>query len=497
MKRWIKIRLPLRPPHIALAGIVIIVFLVGVLEQQPALKDDFDASKDKAFADTWDKRLHISYWEKWGSFERDACQAMVDAFNNSQDDIFVHYVNASQVDRKAMLAIIGHDPPDVVGLWANNVAPFAADGALLQLDDLMASTGLDKERYIPNYLKLGMYNDRVYALPTTPSSVGLYYNKDHFREQADALRSAGLDPNRGPITTDELDRYAEVLNVFGKDGRPLRMGFLPTEPGWFNWTWGYYFGGKIFDEKHELMTTDDPRNIEALLWTKGYAERYGRENLLQFRSGFGNFDSPQNAFIDGRVSMEIQGVWFSNFIRRHRPHMEFGVVPVPLAPGVPGPVSVVECDVIAIPRGCKHVEAAWRFVDFAQRDGLAIICRLQGKHTPIKNPPPNFREGHPNLEVGIFEQFAASPYTFIQPRIRVWNEYSHELDKAFEHIWNWPVPENEIVGLPEDARRQKVDELCRAEIKRTLQDVRERMQRQYDNMTKRDKLRSKETLQAF
>jgi len=38
-------------------------------------------------------------------------------FNRSQDEIFVHYINASQVDRKAMLAIIGHDPPDVVGLW--------------------------------------------------------------------------------------------------------------------------------------------------------------------------------------------------------------------------------------------------------------------------------------------------------------------------------------------------------------------------------------------
>ena len=54
------------------------------------------------------------------------------------------------------------------------------------------------------------------------------------------------------------------------------------------------------------------------------------ENGQQVKlSGFGNFDSPQNAFIDGRVSMEVQGVWFSNFIRRHRPHLEFGVAPPP------------------------------------------------------------------------------------------------------------------------------------------------------------------------
>jgi len=493
-RRKVSSRLPLRPPHVALVGVVAIVLVVGILEQRPTLRDDFDSARDAAFADTWDKRLHLSYWEKWGSFEREACQAMVDAFNRSQDDIFVHYINTSQVDQKAMLAIIGHDPPDVVGLWATNLAPFAAAGALLQLDDLMASTGLSKDRYIPNYLKLGTYDDKVYALPTTPASLGLYYNKEHFREQAEALRAAGLDPDQAPRNTEELDRYADVLNIFDKDGRPLRMGFLPTEPDWYYWSWGFYFGGKLFDEERELITADDPKNIEALLWTKHYAESYGREKLLQFRSGFGNFDSPQNAFIDGRVSMEIQGVWFSNFIRRHNPHMEFGVATIPVAPGVPGPVSLVDCDLIAIPRGCRHVEAAWRFIDFSQREGLAIICRLQGKHMPIKEPPPNFRAGHPNLEVGIFEQLAASPYTFIQPRIRIWNEYSHEMDKVFEHIWNWPVPEGELVGLTGDARQQKVDDLCRAEIKQTLQEVRVRMQRQYDNLRQRDRLRSEESV---
>ena len=53
---------PLRPPHIALLGIIIIVVTVGILEQRPTLEDDFDAERDKAFADTWDKRLHLSYY---------------------------------------------------------------------------------------------------------------------------------------------------------------------------------------------------------------------------------------------------------------------------------------------------------------------------------------------------------------------------------------------------------------------------------------------------
>ncbi len=487
---WLR-RLPLRPLHAAVASVAVAVIAVGSLERRPTLEDDFDPVRDAEFEDTWADRVHIAYWEKWGSFEREACQAMVDAFNRSQDEIFVHYINTSQVDRKAMLAIMGGDPPEVVGLWAMNVPPFAEAGALLELDELMASTGLEKDRYIPNYLKLGMYGGKVYALPTTPASSGLYYNKEHFRESAARLRAAGLDPERAPRTTDELDRYAEVLSEFDADGRPLRMGFLPTEPGWSNWTWGFYFGGKLFDEERGLVTADDPRNVEALLWTKRYAERYGRERMLQFRSGFGSFDSPQNAFIDGRVSMEIQGVWFSNFIRRHRPHMEFGVAPPPVAPGIKGLVTNVECDVIAIPRGSKHVEAAWRFVEFTQREGSAILCRLQGKHMPVKEPPADFRHGHPNLELAIFERLARSPDTFIQPRIRVWGEYQHEMVKAFEHVWNWPVPEKDVAGLAGEELKRKVDELCRAEIERTLRAVRERIQRQYDLRRRRDQKRKK------
>ena len=42
--------------------------------------------------------------------------------------------------------------------------------------------------------------------------------------------------------------------------------------------------------------------------------------------------------------MEMQGVWFPNFIRRHRPHMNFGVAPFPTAAGLPGPRTLTSLD---------------------------------------------------------------------------------------------------------------------------------------------------------
>ncbi|NOY83121.1 MAG: ABC transporter substrate-binding protein [Kiritimatiellaeota bacterium] len=478
----------MRRVHFILAGIIAVVFCIGYFERPPKL-EDFDPVRDAAFKDSWDRRIHLAYWEKWGSFERDACQAMVDAFNRSQDRIYVHYVNTSQVDRKAMLAIIGGTPPDVVGLWAQNVQPFASAGALLPLDSLMAKSGLSPERYTPQYLRIGTYDGRIYALPTTPASVALFYNRDHFKEKASELRAAGLDPERPPRTIEELDRYADVLTEFNPDGSPKRMGFLPTEPGWWNAEWGYYFGGSLYDKRTGRVTPDSSANIRAFLWLKRYAEKYGRDKLLRFRAGFGNFDSPNNAFIAGKVSMEIQGVWFPNFIRRHRPHMHFGVAPFPTARGVPGPRSFLDADVIAIPRGCRQIEAAWEFVRFAQGKGLEILCRLQGKHMPIKDPPPLFREGHPNLELAVFERVAASPYSFILPQLPVWQEYNDELGRAFDHIWDYPVPEKEIEGLSGPALDRKIAQYCRPEIVRTLGEVRKTIQHKLDLKRERDRLR--------
>jgi ABC-type glycerol-3-phosphate transport system substrate-binding protein len=474
----------MRSVHFGLAAVIVAVFLVGYLESRPDLRD-FDPARNQAFKDTWAQRVHLAYWEKWASFEGEACQKMVDEFNKSQSEIYVHYLQTSQVDRKASLAAVGGDPPDVVGLWDNNVIPFAEGGALVPLDDLMKESGLTTDRYIPNYLKLGQYRGKTWALPSSVTSVGLFWNKEHFRKRAADLRAAGLDPDRPPATIEELDKYAAVLNEFDLETRtPRIMGFLPTEPGWFNYAYVYWFGGNLADPATGALTPDDPANLRALAWAKRYAETYGREKLLQFRSGFGSFDSPYNAFIEGKVSMEMQGVWFPMFIRRHRPSMEFGVAPFPCAEGVPGPRSILQADVVGIPHGCKHPKEAWKFIYWMQAEGLPITARLQGKGLALVKAPDNFHAGHPNLELKVFEDLAQSPHSFILPPTIVWQEYMDRVNRAFDHVWLWPVPEEKLAGLEGAARKAKVEALCREEIEKTVAEVRTVMQEKLDRVNR-------------
>ena len=499
----------MRPVHYILAAIIALVVAVASLETRPVasnfdpkLHGPFKAKWIKmhndlgtadqveaAFVENWNKRTHIVYWEKWASFEGEACQKMVDAFNLSQEDIYCHRLQTSQVDRKTLLAIVGGSPPDVAGLWTHNVAPFGEADAIMPLDALMADpdTRLTENHYVPNYLRLCQYDGKTVALPSTPATTALFYNKKHFANKKDELIAAGLDTDldgrdfaKRPLTFDELDRYAEILSEFNDDGTPEIMGFLPTEPGWFHASWVYYFGGKLMDDETGEITTDLAENIRAFEWIKGYANRYGRTNLTRFQRGFGNYDSPQNAFIDEKVSMVLHGVYFPAFIDRHKPHLDYGVVPFACAPGVPGPRSVMKEDVLMIPRGCPHPKAAWKFVYYVQTEGLPIICRLQGKHLPIRLPPDQadqFARTHPNPHFKVFNDLALSEHSFIVPRTIVWQEYNAEIWKMFDHIWHWKVPEDKLAGLTGDARAKRVKELCRQEIVKTLRDVRKRMTR--------------------
>ena len=53
------------------------------------------------------------------------------------------------------------------------------------------------------------------------------------------------------------------FTLIDDDGSPRVMGWLPTEPGWFNYSWGYYFGGQLYDIDKNQVTPDSPANIRA------------------------------------------------------------------------------------------------------------------------------------------------------------------------------------------------------------------------------------------
>lgn len=403
-------------------------------------------------------RVTVEYWEKWTGFEGDAMRTTVDAFNRSQSRIFVKMLTVSQVDRKMLLATAGGIPPDLAGLWTANVHVYADKHALTCLDPYLKKAGIGPGRFLPVFWDLCRHRGKTWALLTTPATIALHWNKRLFRQ-------AGLDPERPPRTIEELDRYAALLTKRDEHGTIVQMGFMPSEPGWWNWAWGYFFGGRLWDGKTRV-TADSPENIRAYEWVQSYSKRYGASALQTFQSGFGNFSSPQNAFLSEQVAMELQGVWMHNFIDKYAPQLEWGAAPFPHPADRPdlAHVTNAEADVLVIPVGAKHPGEAFEFIKYVNsQPGSELLNMGQRKFTPLRNVSKEFLANHPNPYIQVFMDLAKSRNAFSTPKLGIWNEYSDEMNNAFDRIWLQQMTPRRALGIVQERMQRKLDRELRRE----------------------------------
>ncbi|MFI5385108.1 MAG: ABC transporter substrate-binding protein [Fimbriimonadales bacterium] len=372
--------------------------------------------------------IHIAYWEKWTGFEKDAMQAVVDDFNKSQSRIVVDLLPTSDVGNKTMFAVSAGCPPDVAGLWGDNVAHYADDRAVIPLDDLCREFGVKDSDYIPAYWKLGVYNGHIWALPSTPTSSALHYNRD-------LLKKLGFDPDKPPKTIEELTAMSDKMTV-KKNGHLDRAGFMPSQPGNWNWGWGYLFGGSLWDGKGKI-TTDTPENIRAFDWIQSFSRKYGKGEAEAFKNSFGNVSSPQNPFISGQVVFDLDGVWKHNFVHKFAPDIKLGVYPWPYPadrPDLAGSTFVGE-DILCIPRGAPHRREAFEFIKFVQtQPEMEKLCLLQEKNSPLDKVSDHFWKVHGNPSIHVYDDLARSKNTILMPQMGIWPEFSSELNNAFDEI---------------------------------------------------------------
>ena len=393
------------------------------------------------FAAPTDGKIHLSYWEKWSGAEEYAMQEVVNQFNRSQDRIEVDFLSVGDINRKTIMATAGGDPPDIAGLYVTNIYSFADRDALTPLDDFMREDGSTPDQFISRfanaYASMISYHDKVWAVPSTPTTVALYWNKQLFAQ-------AGLDPEKPPRTIAEMNSMSAKLTRRDNSGNLVQVGFLPqASEGWV-WAFPYWFGGGLFDGNNVTVGTN-PANLTAFQWLAGFSHRYGVDSLRHLTSSFGTLSTPQDPFMNGQVAMIIDGVYRSPFIHQFAPGLKYGVANWPEAqPGV-SDFTVAEADMLAIPRGAKHPREAWAFLKYvsspnlsAQREedlrGVELLCFLQEKGSPLAQWSPYFTAHNPNPDIAVFRNLGESPHAIAPPKIGVWEEYQRELGTAFDKV---------------------------------------------------------------
>ncbi|MBI5863159.1 MAG: ABC transporter substrate-binding protein [Planctomycetes bacterium] len=399
-------------------------------------------------------RTVIRYWDKWTGVEGAAMQRIVDRFNatvGAEHNVWVDYNALGDVDKRMLIAAAGGDPPDIAGIFDRYVPTYADRGALLPLEEFVAQAGIPLADFKPIWLDICRYDGRLYALPSTPYTIALFYNRRLFRE-------AGLDPDRPPQTTAELIDYAVRLTKFdpSKKDRITQLGFTlsPAMLGWWHWIWPYFFDGSLWDGQR--ATIDAPATHAAMQWIQDFRNRVGNEAALRFEASCGAIDSAQNPFLNGSLAMVFQGPWLANWARVYAPELDYGVAAFPSVTTERRHVFASE-DVFVIPRGAKHIHEAMIFLSFALRqDTLEELCREHGKTSPFLKPGPDFFRLHQNPKIRIFDELASSPLAFGYPPMPTFSEAWTETLYMVETVLRASRPAAEAIRMTQTKVSQVV-----------------------------------------
>ncbi|MCC6729138.1 MAG: ABC transporter substrate-binding protein [Chthonomonadales bacterium] len=372
-------------------------------------------------------RVRLTIWSMWTGQEERNFRAVLDMYERTHPGVEVRNLGAVRDDTKTVRAIVAGVPPDVFTLADPlYLGPLAANAAVYSLDERFRRAGLRESDFIPASLSQCRSSGRLYAMPYLIDCYALMWNKDLFRQ-------AGLDPERPPATLSELRDYALRLTR-QSDGNLTRLGLQPLGDVYLL---NQVFGGRLFDPRTNRVTPDDPPNVRALEWYVDLVNAMGGyQEVNGFAAGFGQAQGTNNPFFVGKVAMMVNGEWNPYWCSRYAPKLNYGVAPMPHLEGRAGgaPATWLGGNMLCIPKGSKHPDAAWDLLVWMQSTQAQIAF------AQAMNNVPNIRAclGSSALREGAdyrrkfasFLDLADSPNGGHFPALPVGYLYNNELSNA-------------------------------------------------------------------
>lgn len=240
------------------------------------------------------EKIEIEFWHAMGSANGELIQALTDAFNESQDEIYVKAVQQgsyTEASTKMQAALSAGEAPVVAQMEIGSLGLFADSGLLVDLQKYVDAEDFDLDDFMPGLLDASYYDGALIALPHSRSLPVMYYNKDKFEE-------AGLDTENPPQTWDELKEAAAALTTGDT------YGYSCPLDQWYYSCLMMNSGGSIFNEDYtEIGFNNETGTAPLYLWKEMI-----EAGTMHIPSGqdYNSSEACRNAFAGGTAAMIMQ-----------------------------------------------------------------------------------------------------------------------------------------------------------------------------------------------
>ncbi|CAM4243789.1 ABC transporter substrate-binding protein [Paenibacillus macerans] len=278
-------------------------------------------------------------------------EAMAADFEAEHPDIDVTPVyTGSYADTavKTQAGVQAKQPPDVAVQQSTELFSLLDMNAIIPLDDFIVK---EEGGYLANFYPAFMANSQTdghtYSIPFQRSTIVLYYNKEMFKE-------AGLDPEKGPETWEQMQEYAVKLKKDGRYGLEIPVtGFAY----WMMQTFALQNGDNLMTPDGKKVMFDTPENVEGLQYWVDLAAKHKATP-----EGVTDWSTVPSDFLEGKTAMMYHTTGNLSNVKKNAT-FDFGVSFLPAKKQYGSPTGGGNFYIFKDIAPEKQ-QAAWEFVKF-------------------------------------------------------------------------------------------------------------------------------------
>ncbi|MBN2461116.1 MAG: ABC transporter substrate-binding protein [Candidatus Cloacimonetes bacterium] len=411
--------------RLLIMGIVIILILTACGKGQERIGD----------------RTEVVFWHAMGGPLGDALNSLIDQFNRTHPDIYIHAINMGNytaLSQKLMASIQTGNQPHITQAFEAWTANMIDGDVLIPISDFIANDPdfgeEDLADFYPVFIESNTINGKLWSFPFNKSVMVLYYNKD-------ILFQHDIDPDQPPRTWQDYLEYCRKLTVDkDNDGIIDQYGATLKISAWKFENLLLQAGGEIMSEDNMTPLFNSEEGVLALDFITTILNKDKTGYLSPGYEG-------QNDFLASKVAMYEDSSVSLAYMQRIGIDFNIGVAAIPVSRTKRNIISGTNVAIFRVDD--EEVEkAAWEFVKWFTDTAQTARWSEMTYYMPVRKSA--FQEEglqkrlQDNPEIAsVYDQLNYSTY---EPQISEWFETRKYLEEhVIEKVIRGTLPAREAL----------------------------------------------------